>query len=86
MEQQMTEDEKEEKKKLNYYYRNHEKCKAYARKYAKATYQKHKAKILERKRSQKQIAIKVNSWQQIPLIVVSNASPEEKLAIIVGLL
>ena len=45
----MTEEEKKEKKELNYYYRNHEKCKAYARKYAKANYQKYRENILKRK-------------------------------------
>ena len=88
--QQMTEEEKEKDKKLNYYYRNHEKCKAYARKYAKANYLKNRAKILNRKRvkrlSEKKVVIHPNTWQMIPLIVVSNAKPEDKLATIVHLL
>ena len=86
----MTEEHKEKQKKLNYYYRNHDKCKAYARKYAKTNYQKYREKILERKRvkrlGEKKVVIEPNTWQVIPLIVVSNARPEDKLATIVHLL
>ena len=89
--QQMTEKEQKEQKALNYYYRNHERCKAYARKYAKANYLKNRAKILNRKRLKRlsektKVVIHPNTWQMIPLIVACNAKPEDKLTAIVNLL
>ena len=93
-EQQLTEEEKAAKKTLNYYYRNHEKCKAYARNYAKSNYQKNKKKILERKRikrhnekiAKKKLRVEVNTWHVIPLIAVSNDKLTDKLTTIAHLL
>ena len=49
-EQLMAAEERKEKKRLNYYYRNHEKCKAKARQQARINYRKHRERILNRKR------------------------------------
>ena len=83
-----------------YYYRHHEKCKEYQRKYAKANYVKNRERILERKRlkrlSEKKLIVKnplsekppidLTKWQSIPFIVACNARPEDKLSTIVHLL
>ena len=96
--QQMTKKERHALTQNNYYHRNHEKCKEYQRNYARANYAKHREKILARKRLKrisqntdcktpsKEIVIDLKTYKSIPLIVASNARPEDKLSAIVNLL
>ena len=98
--QQMTKNEQHAVTQNNYYYRNHEKCKEYQRNYAKTHYLKYRERILARKRLKRsgqntncnnrkvkrKIVIDLKTCQSIPLIVASNARPEEKLSAIVNLL
>ena len=97
--QQMTRKQKRVVAQKSYYYRHHDKCKEYQRNYAKANYLRYREKILARKRMKrlgqntdckepevKKIVIDSNTCQSIPLIVASNARPEDKLSAIVNLL